>query len=61
VKFSEVVPFRGIVAAPKDLIITGGNGIVIVAVAVPLSTVASACAVPPIGPAVKVAVALPFG
>lgn len=57
-KVSDVAPFSGIEAAPKALIITGGKGIVIGAVTVCWSTVASALPAPP-EVAVNVAVAVP--
>lgn len=59
-KVSEVLPFSGIDAAPNALMITGGTGIMMFAVTIALSTVAFACPVPPVFPAVNIAVAVPF-
>lgn len=59
-KLSVVVPFTGMVAAPKLLVMCSGSRITISAVTVAWSTVAPACPSPPVAPALKVAVACAF-
>jgi len=56
-KLTVVVPFTGMVAAPKVLTMCRGSRITISAVTVAWSTVASAWPRPPVAPALKVAVA----
>lgn len=52
-----VVPFTGMVAAPKVLVMRSGSRMTMSAVTVAWSTVASACPRPPVPPALNVAVA----